>query len=57
MDYLKRTLADKMEMEMIVHAASITLLPPPAQAVFIYIRIQRDTKVVYTSKKYKVDPS
>jgi hypothetical protein len=58
MDYLKRTLADtKTEMELTLRPSSITLLPPPQQAVFIFIKISRDNKLIFTSKKYKVDPS
>lgn len=57
MDLLKRTLADKVEMVLDLHPVSITLLPPPTQAVSIFIRIQRENKTIFTSKKYKVEPS
>jgi len=58
MDYLKRTLADtKAELELTFKLVSITLTPPPSAPVFVFLRFVRDLKIVYTSQKYKLEPS
>jgi hypothetical protein len=58
MDLFKSTFADsKAEIELVVKALSINLLPPPVQPVQIYLSFVRDGKTMFTSGKHWLNPS
>ena len=58
MDLFKSTFADsKAEVELVVKAVSMTLLPPPVQPVQIYLTFVRDGKTMFTSGKHWLNPS
>lgn len=58
MDFLKRQLADqKVDIEIQIQLLNITLLPPPHQAVDVFLKIVRDQKLYHQSKRYKIEPN
>jgi hypothetical protein len=57
MDFLKRQLADYQEQfEVKLTPVSITLVPPPAVAVHVFLRLTRENKNLFTSRKYLLEP-
>ena len=58
MDLFKSTFADsKAEVELVVKAMSINLVPPPVQPVQIYLSFFRDGKTMFMSGKHWLNPS
>jgi hypothetical protein len=57
MDFLKRQLADhKADFEVKVRFISLTLVPPPHQAVNAFLTVTREQKLNHQSKRYRVEP-
>ena len=58
MDLIKSTFADsKAEVELVIKAVSINLLPPPVQQVQLYLTFVRDGKLMFSTGKHWLQPS
>ena len=57
MDYFKKMMGGNSEhFDITMVPTAVTLAPPPAVPVQVYVQIQREAKHNFTSKKYRLDP-
>ena len=57
MDLFKSTFADsKAEVELVIKPVSIGLINPPHQPVLVYLSFVRESKTMFTTNKYTLQP-
>jgi hypothetical protein len=57
MDLFKSTFADsKAEVELVIKPVSIGLITPPHQPVLVYLSFVRESKTMFTTSKYTLQP-